>query len=125
MKLTNEQLKKVKEANSFEELVALAKAEGIEMTEEEIKNQLNLTSKEGEISDDELDNVSGGCGHSGPTKVNVQNYKCPKCGGQLVSVRFCYCSYDDGYGYFDLYDCVNCGRRYRLHENGVWTKNDD
>ena len=125
MKITKEQLAKAREAKSAEELITLAKAEGIEASEEEIKAQFDAMHKEGELGYDELDNVSGGgCGGDNkPTKVNVVNFRCPSCGGILDLVRFCYCSYDDGYGYFDLYDCRDCGKRYRQHENGIWTKN--
>ena len=62
MKFTAEQLKKINTAKSAEELMALAKAEGIEISEEEIKAKFAEMHKEGEIADDELDNVAGGCG---------------------------------------------------------------
>ena len=62
MKLTPEQLTKVKQAKSAEELFALAKENGIEMTEEEAEKYFAELHKEGELADDELDNVSGGCG---------------------------------------------------------------
>ena len=46
-----------------EELIVIAKAEGIEASEEEIKAQFDAMHKEGELADDELNNVSGaGCG---------------------------------------------------------------
>ncbi len=62
MKFTEEQLKKINTAKNAEELMALAKAEGIEASEEEIKAQFDAMHKEGELADDELDNVSGaGC----------------------------------------------------------------
>ena len=62
MKITAEQIAKMKAAKTAEELIALAKAEGIEATEEQIKAQFDAMHKEGEIADEELDNVSGaGC----------------------------------------------------------------
>lgn len=61
MKFTAEQLEKIKAAKTAEELIALAKAEGIEATEEQIRAQYAAMHKESEIADDELDNVSGGC----------------------------------------------------------------
>lgn len=60
MKFTEEQLAKIKAAKTAEELIALAKAEGIEATEEQIKAQFDAMHKEGELADDELDNVAGG-----------------------------------------------------------------
>ena len=62
MNFTAEQLKKINEAKTAEELIELAKAEGIEMSEEEIKAKFDAVHKEGELADDELDNVAGGCG---------------------------------------------------------------
>ena len=63
MNFTEEQLKKMKTAKTAEELIAIAKAEGIEATEEQIKAQFDAMHKEGELADDELNNVSGaGCG---------------------------------------------------------------
>ena len=62
MKFTAEQLQKIYKAKTAEELIELAKAECIEATEEEIKAKFAEMHKEGEIADDELDNVAGGCG---------------------------------------------------------------
>ncbi len=60
-KLTHELLEKAKQAKSPEELIALAKEKGTEMTEESAKAYFEqLNSKNGVISDDELDNVAGG-----------------------------------------------------------------
>lgn len=64
MNFTNEQLTEAKAAKSAKELLALAKENGIELTEEEAAKYFAEFHKEGELSDDELDNVSGGCGES-------------------------------------------------------------
>ena len=46
-----------------EELLAFAKENGIEMTKEKADEYFKqLSTSSGEISDEELDNVSGGCG---------------------------------------------------------------
>ena len=67
MKFTEEQLAKIKAAKTAEELIAIAKAEGIEATEEQIKAQFDAMHKQGELADDELENVSGaGCGSLEP-----------------------------------------------------------
>ena len=104
MKFTEEQLKKMNAAKTAEELIALAKAEGIEASEEEIKVQFAAMHTEGEIANDELDNVAGGaCGHSYVTYLNCscQRFKnghnyvkidgyytgsvtCPFCGNMAV-----------------------------------------
>ena len=55
-----EMLLKAKEVKTVEELLALAKENGIGATEEEIRNYFEQTHKTGELEDDELDNVAGG-----------------------------------------------------------------
>ena len=71
MKFTEEQLAKMKAAKTAEELIAIAKAEGIEASEDEIKAQFDAMHKEGELADDELENVSGaGCGDA-PDELNT------------------------------------------------------
>ena len=62
MKFTDEMLEKAKTAKSAEELLAMAKAENIELTEEQAAKAFAELNKAGELSDEELDNVSGGCG---------------------------------------------------------------
>ncbi len=63
MELTKELAAKAKEAKTPEELMALAKEAGIELTEESAASAFEqLNSKTGKLSDSELDNVSGGCG---------------------------------------------------------------
>ena len=63
MELTKELVAKAKEAKTPEELMALAKEAGIDMTEESAALAFEqLNSKTSELSDSELDNVSGGCG---------------------------------------------------------------
>ena len=61
MELSKELLAKAKEAKSIEELIALAKENGIELTVEKAKEYFaKLNAKNEELSDEELDNVSGG-----------------------------------------------------------------
>ena len=92
--LTPEMIEKAKAAKSAEELLALAKENGVEMTVDEAATyfaQLNPTS--GELSDDDLDNVAGGAGGcqtfeeqglKGGTKVRVTSAdRCPVCGGNI------------------------------------------
>ena len=61
MNISKELLKKAKTAKSAEELLEMAKAEKIELTEEEAAKAFAELNKTGELSDEELDNVSGGC----------------------------------------------------------------
>ena len=71
--LTSEMIEKAKAAKTAEELLELAKANGVEMTADEAATyfaQLNPTS--GELSDDDLDNVAGGAGGCGdPTNKDL------------------------------------------------------
>ncbi|MBQ0037198.1 MAG: Nif11-like leader peptide family RiPP precursor [Clostridiales bacterium] len=65
MKFTNEQLEKAKGAKSPEELLALAKENGMELTEEEAAKYFAELHAEGELAEDELTQVSGGDGDIG------------------------------------------------------------
>ena len=59
--MNEEMIAKAKEARSVEELITLAKENGVELTEEEAKAYFaQLNPKSGELSDDELDAVAGG-----------------------------------------------------------------
>lgn len=60
MNFTNEQIEKAKAAKNVEELLALAKENGMELTEEDAAKYFDEWHKEGELADDELNNVSGG-----------------------------------------------------------------
>ena len=68
MKFTKEQIEKAKAAKSVEELLALAKENGMELTEEEAAKYFTEWHKEGELSDEELDNVAGGTCYSSGVK---------------------------------------------------------
>ena len=64
-------MEKAKGAKSAEELLALAKENDIEMTEEEAEETFAMLGKSGELSDEELANVSGGGCH---VNVGGKNY---------------------------------------------------
>ncbi len=65
-------LKKVKNAKSVDELIAFASKEGITLSQKDADKYFNSLIRKGEMSDDELDCVSGGgCG---------EKTKCPACG---------------------------------------------
>ena len=66
MKISKELLEKAKTAKSAEELLAMAKAENIELTEKQAAKAFAEFNKTGELSDEELDNVTGGCGGRTP-----------------------------------------------------------
>ena len=62
MQFSKELIEKAKTAKSAEELLAMAKAEKVELTEAEAAKYFAELHKTGELSDEELDNVAGGCG---------------------------------------------------------------
>ena len=71
-------MSKAKEAKTAIELMELAKAEHIELTEEQAKKLFAQLHAEGEISDNELDGVvGGGCGDT-----TIRNYRC----GDIVAL---------------------------------------
>lgn len=58
--MNKEILEKAKAANSPEELFALAKAEGIEISPEQAEKYFKMLRDGGELSEDELANATGG-----------------------------------------------------------------
>ena len=78
MKFSKELIEKAKTAKTAEELLAMAKAENIELSAEEAEKAFSELHKSGEISDEELDNVAGGCEHT-------YHDACPACGNRSFS----------------------------------------
>ena len=90
--LPPELIAKAKTAKSAEELLALAKENGIELTAEEAKTYFAQLSASGAVSDDELDAVSGGwdC----PDNENEQlavgarvKILCSNCGHKVGEIK--------------------------------------
>ena len=72
MEMNKELLAKAKEAKAPEELLALAKENGVELTEESAKAYFEVIHpKAGELSDSELDNVAGGGCQSNSGQLNT------------------------------------------------------
>ena len=98
--LTPELIAKAKTAKSAEELFELAKANNVELTEEEAKTYFEQLGANGTVSDDELDIVTGGgeeegCGTDAEEEETANNV-CPHCHQVLLSIHlidgFCpYC----------------------------------
>ena len=95
--MNQELVNKARKAESVEELLALAKENGIELTNEQAKEyfaQLNPTK--GELSDDELEDVAGGgC-------FGEEERYCPNCQTRLELRASCH-------GLYSFYQCNNCG----------------
>ena len=91
--LTPEMIEKAKAAKSAEELLEIAKANGVELTAEEAATYFaQLNPKSGELDDDDLDSVAGGACSSGKSGHGVANgtmvrvltgKTCWKCGGSI------------------------------------------
>jgi len=92
MELTKELLAKAKETQTAEELLALAKENGMELTQEEAEKYYAKLHQTGELADEELDNVAGGGCSS--------KLECPEC----HNTDLIYCS---GSGSFS---CPRCGK---------------
>lgn len=122
----NELLEKAKQANSPEELLALAKENDVELTEEQAAELFDKLKSGTDLSDDELNNVAGGTYYYGErpvvTSINECDYwVCEYCGG----------TQRDSYNYVDaceLHDCsvenyhvkVTCAFcMYSKYENGL------
>ena len=86
--LTPEFIEKANAAKSAEELFELAKANNVEMTEDEAKIYFEQMSENATVSDEELDSVAGGAGSRDTIrpgdKVRVIGGKgCPNCGSMI------------------------------------------
>ncbi len=83
-KYDSEIISKAKEAKTPEEIVSIAKENGMEITAEEAAAYFTqLHPKCGELDDDELDNVAGGgCGGddgwTSETAYRIEGCTCPK-----------------------------------------------
>ena len=89
MKLSKELLEKAQTAKSPEELIQMAKTENIDLSAEEAAKAFAELHKSGEISDEELDNVAGGCGEEeipepkykiGDMVISSRGFPCHTCG---------------------------------------------
>ena len=82
----NELIEKARAAKSAEELMAIAKENGMEMTEEEAAEYFAQLNRSGELSDDELDSVAGGGCHKKDGRMVVSalygcdEFVCKICG---------------------------------------------
>ena len=83
--MTDELHEKAKAAKSAEELLSLAKENGMELTESEAEEYFAQLNKSGELSDEELGNVSGGgC----QTKVGGEKYTVVTSGVRCFNGEF-------------------------------------
>ena len=120
-----EMILKAKQAKSAEELLALAKENGIEMTEKEAVSYFEQLNKRGELADDELDQVSGGGCHATDNRLIVTTHNkcelwaCKDCGkshkNNMPLYDEHYCKEDDRNGWRVI--CSTC--KYYTYERGL------
>ena len=125
--MNEEMILKAKEARSAQELHALAKQNGIEMTEESAEAYYQQLRKIGEISDDELDNVAGGwCYHDGNRVVTAitpacTDWVCDKCGAKSKlnneGKRYCSNMFEHEEKFIFQCYCSNC--KYYKYEDAL------
>ena len=83
--LTPEQIEQFKTAESAEELKTVAAEQGIAVTDEEIAFVWKALKEQdiNELSENELENVAGGCGKSGPQEYETKGFWAPICDGRF------------------------------------------
>jgi len=114
-------MEKAKEAKTAAELMELAKAENIELTEKEAQELFTRLHAEGELSDDELGNVAGGgCSESTALKYNVGDIvalvskRCPDCNGSVFRITY---AVKDATRTSDYWlECIHC----KLNSEVAW-----
>ena len=120
--LSKEMIEKAKGAKSAEELLELAKANGVEMTEGEAATYFaQLDTKSFELGDDDLDAVAGGgCHDDARQRENeekvIHTIVCPKCGD--VGNWSVYQTCQGGY----VWICNNCKVRGVLEESDHYSE---
>ncbi len=105
---------KAKNVKSVAELMELAKSENIELTEEKAQEFFMRLHAEGELSDNDLDDVAGGgCAGSATPKYNVGDIvtlvskRCPDCNGSVFKITY---EVKDSIRDCDYWlDCIHCG----------------
>ena len=124
MEMNKELLAKAKETKTPEELMAFAKENNMEMTEERAKAYFDLIHpKTGDIPESELDNVSGGgCHNGGRLVVSAMHYcdewRCKDDGSQWVIDGMLECCKTCRVAAY----CHSC--QYCTYEKGLWLCNN-
>ncbi|MBD5482277.1 MAG: hypothetical protein HDR15_07120 [Lachnospiraceae bacterium] len=134
MAIPNEELMaKAREVKSAEELLALAKENDVELTEEQANAYFEQMNTTGELSDDELDSVAGGGCYKGNRLVvsychACKWWTCKKCGGgtkphpTIHDPREMVHDCQKGrYGQTEFH-CTSC--KQCSYEKGLWLCND-
>ncbi len=95
--MNEEMLRMAQTAQSVDELLTMAKDNGVVVTEKQAREYFERIHASGELADDELDAVSGGCGD------DVKKPYCSVCGTALGSIT----QGTSGYVYY----CPKCDKK--------------
>ena len=106
--VTPELLSKANACKTSEELLVLAGTAGMELTQEQAAEYFAKLHQTGELSDQELDNVTGGgCGKGGPKSGDA----CSRCGSTNTTYQSV--TYKKGY-----LICNSCGAKVEIYLSG-------
>ena len=130
VEMNQELLEKAKEAKSAEELLSLAKENGVELTKDEAEEYFAQMHQSGELSDEELDNVAGGGCHKKDGRLIVtvdygcDQWACSICGSKRIFEsqvygRMHHCS--NGNSVRHPGACSTC--KFMSYEGGMWLCN--
>ena len=110
--ISEEIIRRARAADSADELISIAKESGIDLSPEGAE-RLFGSIRNGELSDEALENASGGCGGDDPLD---RGKPCPFCSsGRLIIYSFPYerkwvrYSEDEDGFYTTVYRCEICG----------------
>ncbi len=141
--MNNELIQKAKAAKSPEEILELARENGMtDFTEENARTYFDTVKKRGELADSELENATGGgCAVKGHGQkmvlpINVcDHWMCEYCNGARMSLRPRSQYLDEKYlnlcdperfdvddKYYHLQECRYC--YYCSYERGAWWCNN-
>ena len=105
MDFTMEQIQKAMTANSAEELFAMAKEDGIELTLTEAEEYYSELHKNQELSDDELSAITGGKGEYNGIKEGSRIAK--ECGFYMFENERIQEAAEHGCDVIRCYNCYN------------------
>jgi len=117
MKITSEQLKMAKSCKTAEELVAKAQDAGVTLSLEQAQSVLDSVTMV-ELSEDDVDNVSGGNTVSAHADPNYRPYRyldgatCPECGSKNTTIWAIGRFYDKPEQ--RTYECHQCGKQFDI-----------
>ena len=104
--ITPELIAKAKAAKTAEELLEIAKANNVELTEEQAQTYFAQLSAKGTVADDELDAVAGGGCITFSAKDNF--FSAPTLRYEIAPCRNCRCTVGILEEYESYIKCENC-----------------